>query len=1091
MRETLHSKLSAFRRRYYLQKMIRGLLLLTIFSGGSFVFFSLAEGVFWFGVSVRLWIFLMWLVLTMGIIGYMIAWPIAQYAFRLQGFMDDKKAAQWIGKALPEVKDKLLNTLQLSELSHADRAWIEVALEQKIRSLSVFPFTRALPWKTLKRAAYLSALVLFIGLVAWYLVPHIFAGGAYRVLRPTQPFSKPAPYTVELIGFRADVPKNTPIEFQIHLKGNELPAQLWLHLHQTEGTIPILLQRTHPHTYLASLPGQNADFSFYLYDGTYRSSLYQVRVYTPTKILAQTAIITYPPYTRKKPDTLSQPIITALKGSTIQWLIQTESTTEVLLSSSKPITPLGPNQWTYTAPATLSESYTWIAKGPYGIDSIQATLEVFADAFPAVQLYGDIFDTQTKSQTLKLRLTDDFGFSKVLLWYRILPPVGGESLPFEAISLPVPPQTFAEITKEIRWELLGYDNPEKRIEYYAEVWDNDLISGPKSARSALYTLDPPSETQKMELAEKLQDSLKKELAALTDSLRQLQAMLQKPLSTEDITKLKELYTAIVEKQKEIQKELSILNYQATELQLYTPELLEKLRNLVEELRQIPTQNLLQKLESLPVQKDSSSYEKLLQELEKAHQTWQEQLMRQQNLMEQIAQQQKWEKFLTELTELAERQRQLAQLPDSLSHPNKETEVQKALLEELKDKMRQVDSLRQNLSSGAEEALQELNQAQKAMEEALQKLQSGQSTQARPKQDKAAESIDKAVDALDAAQQAAQAEEEAEDYEALRMLLKNILSLSFQQEEIRQQTERRSPHLALSPHIRKTQQNLQTDYQQVRDSLQALANRSFVVQNPVLNALAEIDLAFENLNFAQPGTLPTRQHNILQGLNRLANLLTELLSEEKNNNPQNAAGGMPFKIRKKSSCSSGSSGASPTQSKGNNKNARQNPSLNSILQQQRKLNEELQRLTAPNPATEQTQPGLSPAEYGRLSAQQELLRLQLQKLLEKKGGLSSPEAQEALRLMEETEKDLLRQNFTHERLWRQNQILTRLLEFDKSQRERELDPERESRSAQQFQKITSGIIPKPKWIPVETDPLPARAVYRSFYQILIEKYLRKI
>ncbi|MBQ3676208.1 MAG: hypothetical protein II926_02415, partial [Bacteroidales bacterium] len=68
----------------------------------------------------------------------------------------------------------------------------------------------------------------------------------------------------------------------------------------------------------------------------------------------------------------------------------------------------------------------------------------------------------------------------------------------------------------------------------------------------------------------------------------------------------------------------------------------------------------------------------------------------------------------------------------------------------------------------------------------------------------------------------------------------------------------------------------------------------------------------------------------------------------------------------------------------------------------------------------------------------------------KEGELSPEGVQQLkdiqRLMDQTERDIVNQNITPQTLMRQEQILTRLLEADKSERERDMDKERESKTA---------------------------------------------
>jgi hypothetical protein len=93
------------------------------------------------------------------------------------------------------------------------------------------------------------------------------------------------------------------------------------------------------------------------------------------------------------------------------------------------------------------------------------------------------------------------------------------------------------------------------------------------------------------------------------------------------------------------------------------------------------------------------------------------------------------------------------------------------------------------------------------------------------------------------------------------------------------------------------------------------------------------------------------------------------------------------------------------------------------------------------------------ELARLAAQQEMIRKML-KELEQKGahgqGGNDPgnKLSEMRKMMEETEKDLVNKRLTQETIIRQQEILTRLLESEKSTRERELDNKREAETAKE-------------------------------------------
>ena len=91
------------------------------------------------------------------------------------------------------------------------------------------------------------------------------------------------------------------------------------------------------------------------------------------------------------------------------------------------------------------------------------------------------------------------------------------------------------------------------------------------------------------------------------------------------------------------------------------------------------------------------------------------------------------------------------------------------------------------------------------------------------------------------------------------------------------------------------------------------------------------------------------------------------------------------------------------------------------------------------------PGMS-QDLAKAAAQQQAIRQALQKLgqeLNKDGSGNGKELQKIAEEMEKNEDDLVNKRLTIETLKRQQDILTRLLESEKAERERDQDNKRES------------------------------------------------
>jgi hypothetical protein len=87
------------------------------------------------------------------------------------------------------------------------------------------------------------------------------------------------------------------------------------------------------------------------------------------------------------------------------------------------------------------------------------------------------------------------------------------------------------------------------------------------------------------------------------------------------------------------------------------------------------------------------------------------------------------------------------------------------------------------------------------------------------------------------------------------------------------------------------------------------------------------------------------------------------------------------------------------------------------------------------------------QLAKMAAQQEALRRQMQQMMDKikKDGGSNPGGNIA-DMMEQTEKDIVNRAITQETMKRQQDIITKLLESEKAEREREQDEQRKSNEA---------------------------------------------
>jgi hypothetical protein len=130
-----------------------------------------------------------------------------------------------------------------------------------------------------------------------------------------------------------------------------------------------------------------------------------------------------------------------------------------------------------------------------------------------------------------------------------------------------------------------------------------------------------------------------------------------------------------------------------------------------------------------------------------------------------------------------------------------------------------------------------------------------------------------------------------------------------------------------------------------------------------------------------------------------------------------------------------------------------PSAGDLKKMQEKLSEQLKKMKEgmkPGPGEKGKQGEGMSEELAKMAAQQEAIRNALRQLNEeenKDGQGKLGDLGRIMKQMEENEKDIVNKKITDATLKRQQEILTRLLESEKAEREREQEERRESNEGQ--------------------------------------------
>ena len=111
----LISKLDKFIRKYYLNKMVKGVILALAISGLWYLVVIIAEYYGRFSSAFRTALFISSITLYVIIFVTMILWPLLKL-MKIGKRISYAEASRILGKHFPEVSDKLQNTLELNSL---------------------------------------------------------------------------------------------------------------------------------------------------------------------------------------------------------------------------------------------------------------------------------------------------------------------------------------------------------------------------------------------------------------------------------------------------------------------------------------------------------------------------------------------------------------------------------------------------------------------------------------------------------------------------------------------------------------------------------------------------------------------------------------------------------------------------------------------------------------------------------------------------------------------------------------------------------------------------------------------------------------
>ncbi len=1116
----LLQRLDKFIRKYYTNQLLRGAIFSAVYVLAFFLAINLLEYYLYLPGYLRKILFFGFVVSSAVFAGRFFMLPLLHY-YRLGKIISYEQAAQIIGTHFTEIKDKLLNILQLHQAgTQQESQLLLAAIDQKAVELKPIDFSFAIDLsKNKKYLRYLAPpvlLFLFIIIAA----PNIIKQGTKRLYHNDTYFEKEAPFQFVVLNKNLRVLQFENITIDIKIEGDALPGEVFV---EADKSI-FKLKKKEANLFSYEFVNLQKTTTFQLTANGFRSKEYTIDVVAKPVIAGFEVACNYPPYTGKQNEVLKNMgdlVIPA--GTKLSWKFNTQNVEGISFSLGDSLYQAkqsGETEFIFSKTFLQSSAYTIKVSNSNvrDADSVAYSLNVTPDLYPVIDVMEKNDSATQKYYYYVGQISDDYGLRKLTFNYQLQRSDSTSSVT-KSIEVPFAPGISSRFS--YYWQLSDFAiKPGDKINYYFEVWDNDGIHGSKSTKSELMIFEMPSMNEinkelakdNKELKQELKDAIKKAKDAKND-LQQMKDKLQEKqnMNWED----KKNMTQNIEKQKELQQQLEEIkkkmdnNFEKqNELKDVSSEIQEKqerLKELMEETLSKEIKEMMEKLQKMLEDLQKKDALDKMSDMQADNEKLEKELDRMLELFKKMEFNQKLEETASKLEKLAEKQEELSKKTEQ-NQENKEGKQNKDVkdakaqeelkkqqeelkkeLQEAKKDMEDLKKLNEETKSeqNFKEAEQNLESAEKQMDDAQQQIDSKQNSSASKNQKSAANNMKNAAQKMSDMKSAMEAAEAAEDMQAIRQLLENIVQLSFDEEKLMgdlKGTNINNPHYVA---LMKEQQRIRENSKMVEDSLYAVAKRQEQIKSFVTKEITNInkylgksvaDMEERNVVRAM-----SQQQFTMTGYNNLALMLSEALQQmqQQQSEKQQNQSGSPKMCMK---CKKPGAGL---------------PNLSKMQKQLKDRMEKMgEMMKREGKGEKKGSQGQHSKEFAEMAQMQSQIRRELEKInqQENKDGKSTlGNLGEAIKQMEKTEKELVNKNLTAEALKRQQDILTKLLEAENAERERDQKQERESNTAKETER---------KMPPSLEEYLKARQSEVDFYKTvppslkpyyknLAEKYFRNI
>lgn len=1056
----LLQQLENFIKKYYKNKILKGFLFFSMILSIVLFAFLLSENFAYFSTRIRTIFFFSFIIFAVLLFLIYLVEPVLGL-IKVRRRFGYKEAAIYLGKFFgKEINDKLLNTLELRSASEGsdskEKQLILAGIEQKSLSISHIRFKNAISFRETR--PYMFAMVAFFVLFwGFYLInPGFFIDPGKRLVNYKTEFQKPAPFDLEFnVDFPARIKVNERFLLNVKTKGNKIPSELYLKYNDQLNKFNKLKNATFTYEFY----GLDSDTQFSINFGKYEFGPYNILVQKPSTIDNFQVDISYPPYTDYKNETkYNTGDITIPVGSEVKWTVYTENVDSVFLFDNNDLlrsfNSIEPGKYTFSNTLFDDKNFKIIADNNNNSfsDSLSFSVKVTPDLYPEI-LVNEFKDSISYTGIYFTgNISDDYGFSDLNFRYQI-----GDSDNLSSIELNkyrIDNIAFSDQNQKQRfYYYIGLDtlsiSPGENLSYFFEVYDNDEINGFKRSKTPTYLLSVPdfkeivAQTSKND--QNINSSLRNQMNEIDQIQKEIDRLRNEMINTDNVTwEQKESLKNLLEKQQRVEKRIEELkkerelnermNNQLTEKE---QSLLEKQKELDKLFDEVVNEELTKLMQQIQEELDKLDKDEMFEKLDEMSFEMEDMEMnldRALELFKQLQIERMLDESISMLENVMEKQENI--MIDKEEIPKQENIAEQEEINEdfdsLNEMIEQLEQRNAELQrpNDFENTQNSRSDADSNLEDALNEMKNNNSSESENSQQDAMQNMNNLMNSLMSNLAQLQQQNLAEDAKKLRVLLDNLLQTSFNQENLIDDFAEVSLRDPKYFDLIQEQRKISDDLNLIKDSLVSLSKRQVQIQSFVNRELAEINMNIEktidNLINRRKHNARSRQQFVMMHINNLALMLNESL-QNMQMSMQAQGQGQPM----------------------NNSNPQQG--MGDLRQMQEKMNQMLEQLRQGHQQQqgESGQEGMSLSEQlARMAAQQEAIRKRLNEIADqyREDGTGTGNLEEIIRDMERTELDIVTNRISRQTRLRQQKILSRLLEHERAEIEREKEEKRVGETA---------------------------------------------